>query len=860
MLPSTRFIIALITLPFAHASALTVRVESPNGAPRIVVDGQPKRARMFYGGPGWTALGIGPEWKQIDFVFTASGSADNGTMHFRFGPSAGDVSLDDLQVSDVTAKSDLIPRCDFESGQAMFDRDWMHWPTGETNTAGKIAVEPKLGHDESTGLHVRLSDPPNGQWPDFHIYHQTNLHIIAGHQYRVQLWAKATPARSLNIEFHRPGKSFERIGGPPDPFIAQIKLAADAGVNFVTFPINLPWPKPGEEANWDGVDARCQSVLDANPRALLIPRVPMNPPPWWREARPDEVMQWEDGHRALAVPASPIYRHGAAERLTAFIEHVEAKFGDHVAGYHPDGQNTGEWFYEDAWKKPLNGYAPADLKAWRLWLKERYQTDQSLRAAWHDANVTLDAATVPTAATRHAAPAGVFRDPATEHAIIDWGRFQQDAMAGCVCELAHAARIASKGRKLVLFFYGYVHELAGLFNGPMTSGHYRLRRVLDSPDIDILCGPIAYFDRGIGGCAPSMSAAESVALAGKMWLNEDDTHTYIATGTPPGYQEHVTTLEATNTELTRNVAQESLRNFGTWWMDLTQTGWFNDPAMWQQMKKLNALDEVMLKTPTPFHPEVAAIVDESSMEFVAAGAQAVARACAYEARQKLGRMGTPYGQYLLDDVLAGKVNARLYVMTNAWSLTAAQREKLREVTRGRMCIWCYAPGWLDGGQPSREAMQQLTGFKLEPTTAIKAWATPSSDVLKQAFGLHQPVKPLFAVADGRPDEVLAKYSDGSAAVAIRGDSIFVGAPGVTTELLRFAARKAGVHMFAESDCNVYANGPFVTLHAAEDGPVMIDTGHEDEIVDVLSGEKLGRGPRQTLPMHRGETRVLKIAK
>jgi hypothetical protein len=859
MVLSTRLILAFTILCCIDTSALDVRVESPSGAPRIVVDGKPVRARMFFGGPGWSALGIGPEWKQLEFEFTALGAADNGTMHLRFGPSAGDVWLDDLQVEDLTGKDDLIPLNNFENGDAGFDRDWSHWPTDKSNTVGAIAIEPKAGRDGSAGLHVRLTAPPDGQWPDFHLYHRTNLHIISGHRYRVRVWTKATPARSLNVEFHRPGKPFVRLGGPPDPFVAQIKMAGDVGVNFVTFPVSLPWPKPGQPEDWEAVDARCQTVLNANPNALLIPRVPMNPPPWWRESHPDEMMQWEDGHRALAVPASPVYRHDAAERLTAFIEHVEAKFGEHVAGYHPDGQNTGEWFYEDSWKKPLNGYAPADLKAWRLWLKDRYRTDDALRAAWHDATATLDKADVPSAASRHAAPAGVFRDPATEQAIIDWGRFQQDAMAQCVCDLAHAARTATKGRKLVLFFYGYVHELSGMFNGPYTSGHYALRRVLNSPDIDILCGPIAYFDRGIGGTAPSMSAAESVALAGKMWLNEDDTHTYLATGAPPGFQDHVNTLEATNAELIRNVAQESLRNFATWWMDLTQTGWFKDAAMWDQMKKLGAIDEGMLAKPTPFHPEVAAVVDEVAMERVAAGSQNIIRACAYEARQKLGRMGAPYGQYLLDDVLAGKVKAKLYLMMNTWSLSATQRVKLLEVTKGSVCVWCYAPGWFDGEQISLEAMQQLTGFKLEPQHDVKAWATPSDDALTQPIGVQQVARPLFAVADAKPGEVLAKYGNGSSAVALRGNSLFVGAPGVTSELLRLAARKAGVHLFAETDCNVYANGPFMALHGAEDGPVSINTGHSQPVVDLLSGETLGNGPKLTLSLRRGETRVLRIA-
>src|SRR5665254_18904 len=89
----------------------------------------------------------------------------------------------------------------------------------------------------------------------------------------------------------------------------------------------------------------------------------------------------------------------------------------------------------------------------------------------------------------------------------------------------------------------------------------------NSTDIDVLCSPISYFDRGLDGGAPSMSAAESVALAGKMWLNEDDTATYLSSGDAPGSTERVTTLAATNAQLIRNVGQEALRNFATWWMD-----------------------------------------------------------------------------------------------------------------------------------------------------------------------------------------------------------------------------------------------------------------------------------------------------
>ncbi len=162
-------------------------------------------------------------------------------------------------------------------------------------------------------------------------------------------------------------------------------------------------------------------------------------------------------------------------------------------------------------------------------------------------------------------------------------------------------------------------------------------------------------------------------------------------------------------------------------------------------------------------------------------------------------------------------------------------------------------------------MQELTGFRLVPVSPAKALATPTALGkqlgLQTPFGVDAPVKPLFGAADASPAEILATYPDGSAAVALRqtpeGQSLFVGAPGLTSELLRLAARKAGVHLYTETDCNVYANGPIVALHAAQDGPITLDTGNRRQVRDAMTGDFVGSGPRLTLPMKKGDTLVLR---
>jgi hypothetical protein len=849
------------------AESLTVRVAVSSGVPRLVVNGQPVRPRMFFGGPGSSPIKVEPAGRLVEFDFIAQEDApDTGTLHFRFGQTAGDVFLDNIRVVDMVSGKDVAPLADFENGQDSFIRDWTFWPPGPANTVGTVTVEPSVGASETAGLHVKLREPPGGQWPDFHIYHLPNLAIVRGRHYRVAFWARAEPARELTVALYRPGNPFVCLGGPPGPFQAQIRMAAAAGVDFVTFPIDMPWPAPGEPVSWQAVDNVCAQVLDANPRALLLPRFGADPPDWWRQAHPDEVMTWEDGSRQHhGVVASPLYRREAAARVAALVEHLESKFGEHMAGYHPCGQNTGEWFYQDTWEKLLNGYAPADTIGWRAWLRSRYRSDSALQAAWREPAVTLESATVPEPARRRASPSGVLRDPKTEQPLIDFAEFQQLAMADLVCELAHAVRQASHGRKLVVFFYGYLFEFGTIRLGPATCGHYALRRVLDCPDIDVLCSPISYFDRGIGGSAPAMTAAESVALAGKLWLYEDDTRTYLGTGGFPGQYDGATNLAETVTLLRRNVAEEATRNFATWWMDLGMTGWFNDPRMWDAMKRLEAVDRVFLQKPIAYRPQVAAVIDERSMLETSASAWKVTEPGIYQMRRPLARMGAPYGQYLLDDVVSGRVHAKLYVFLNAWQLSSAQRQALLRNTRGACRVWCYAPGVHDGDRTSPEAMQELTGFRLVPVSPARAWATPTTLGkqlgLQQAFGVDAPVAPLFAAADASAAEILATYPDGSAAVALRqaagGGSLFVGAPGLTSELLRLAARRAGVHLYTQTDCNVYANGPIVALHAAQDGPITLDTGHRGPVRDAITGQQVGSGPCVTLPMKKGETCVLR---
>jgi hypothetical protein len=792
-------------------------------------------------------IALKSEWTSHTFEFLPGDVDGTGTLHFRFMHEPGEIWLADLRIRDAKTSEDVLPPGSFATPEG-FAKRWSFWPVGLANTVGAVTVS-------DGALHVTLKRPPRGDWPDFHLHSQASLRFAAGHSYRCSFRARAAPAQDLCVALYNVvGGSWNYIGGPPGSFLSQIAIARDAGVNLVSFSAPNCWTPPGRPIDWAPLDNLCRQIIAVNPKVLLVPRVGADAPDWWLERNPGARMVY-DGDKVAnhSCVSDRAYRADVCEHLEKISRHLIETFPDRFAGIHPCGQNTGEWFYLNSWALPLSGYDQATRAAFRQWLKSH-------------GDPQANAAEPPTANERRAHPNGFLRDPARERRLLDFARFQQQEMTDHVAAMAAACRRGTDGRKLVVFFYGYLFEFAPLPNGAPTSGHYALSSLLKCRDIDILCSPISYTDREWIGTAPSMTAAESVVRAGILWLNEDDSRTFL----DPRKEEHVqegglVDLEQTRQVMRRNTAQAAIRGFGTWWMDLPAQGWFNDARLWEEMALLRPVDAAMLDRRGPFAPEIAAIVDEESMCHLPGGSAAFAGNLIYDARAALGRSGAPYGQYLLDDALVGRVPAKLQIFLSAWALPRAKRAALvGQRGPGIARVWCYAPGYLYPDRADVAGIREVTGFEALAANVATAEATPTAAGKKLGlavpWGPKCPIRPLFGVI-ASADETLASYSDGTPAVAARrsekGIDVFVGVPQLTPELVRALAKMAGVHLFTEGKATVWAAEGYISLQAHEAGPLVINTGRKGAVVDALDGKALGEGPEVTLTLKKGEVRVFK---
>lgn len=855
-------------LAVAAQSEITVRVLPTRGGPQIHVDGKPIAPRFFWGAMSGGNIRLGEEWAEESFEFRPGIDVhQQGTLHFRFGQLAGKIDLADVRVRDAQSGQDILPVDSFAKRE-VFASTWNTWPPPPANTVGKWEVS-------DGALHVVLVAPPDGRWPDFHFHSSQVLSFHADRTYRCTFRARASPARTIQPALYQVANgTWNHIGGPPGPFLSQVALARDAGVNLVSFTAPECWSPPEVTNDWSPIDSLCQRIIAVNPNVLLVPRVGADAPGWWLDRHPQARMVY-DGDKVRtdhASVSSREYRADAAAHLERLCRHLCEAFPRHFAGIHPCGQNTGEWFYLGSWEPPLSGYDPATLGAFRTWLKSRGDPEAAL-------------ASVPKDTERRGHPFGLLRDPAREKRLIEFARFQQVEMAEHVAALAAACRRGTAARKLVIFFYGYLFEFGALPNGAATSGHYALSRLLAAKDIDILCSPISYSDRDWLGTAPCMSAAESVRQAGILWLNEDDSRTFLDTRTAEHVQEGgLVDLEQTRQVMLRNTAQEALRGFGSWWMDLPAQGWFNDARIWQEMVRLRPVDEAMLRRARPFTPDVAMIIDEDSMCHLSGGSAVAAQPLIYNVRADVGRMGAPYGQYLLADVLAGKVAAKLQVFLSAWALSPNQRHALANSRApGTTRVWCWAPGFIYPERRDVAGIGEVTGFKARPIHLPSAEVTPTEEGRKRGlpapFGPKVAIEPLFAV-DARSEETWATYADGSAAVAVRqrapeaspaglgsstaalsavdtGWDVFVGTPRLTPELLRAVATLARVHLYTEANVPVWAAEGYVAIQAHARGPIAVDVGQAVPIFDGLDNKLLGQGPHLEIQFNQGQTRLLR---
>lgn len=680
------------------------------------------------------------------------------------------------------------------------------------------------------------------------------------------------------------------FGNPMDHDTVRLALAAGVEI-FQICDYWLDWEgaPPGHLKNFDD---RLDSLLAIDPRVKVLPRLHFDDiVPEILKKHPEYRIWRENGtfmtgynvRMIIGNIGCPEFRAAMLGALRRTIRHLEAKYGDRIVGYHPAYGAGGEWQYWEC-RGGTWGFDPGMRGAFRRFLSARYKTDSSLAAAWNDPAVTLATADIPRNAERAAAASGFLYEPQTAQRFIDYHLFLSDLMTDALLDCARVVREEAPD-KLSCFFYGYSFENSKVYEGsPAATGSFALRKVLSSPDVDVLCGPFGYppETRALGGGTACHAPAESVLLAGKIWLNEDDNGTHVtaadiaATGrwSPDGAVHARRTVDEAERILARDMAFCHLRNSAFWWMDLFGRKWHADKRLWDEMGRWRPLENAAMTSNSLLKPDVAVTVHEPSSAYLVHSSvpRGLCEWLANRNRDRISRAGVVYGQYLLDDVMAGHVpDAKLDIHALAFALGGDERRTLALRAQRTATLWLALPGLidLDAGLLSTNAVRELTGFDVCFVTpasfAVRATGDGLAYGLPAAFGQCEASAPLLGVNPMPGDVVLARWmdnpqhqGDGTPAVVYRpaanghAAAFFSGTNELPQELVRLAARLAGAHVWCDDDLHVQANGRLAAFTAPKAGIYVIRTP-SGPVRDVLTGKLLAEGSCLTRRFAKGET-------
>jgi hypothetical protein len=345
-----------------------------------------------------------------------------------------------------------------------------------------------------------------------------------------------------------------------------------------------------------------------------------------------------------------------------------------------------------------------------------------------------------------------------------------------------------------------------------------------------------------------MAMVDSVTLAGKIFIQEEDARTWLYPNPEPGLA--LNTQWDTLQCLRRDYGNVVCHNQATWWMDLGGNGAFNDPSIWDNNRILTDSCKDTITNEVAYCPEVALIYDEDTFFWLKSDSLGLNADNGYRQRSVFQGLGAPVGYYYIDDLDKLPSSVKLIVFVNTWRVSESEEAKINALkSNGRTLLWLYAPGYVNETGLSLNRMQLLTGIPVRRnTTSISATVSITnathpitSGLVGHQFSSTDRISPTFhGINTGANTTTLGTYVANSLPALIIRDftqwkSIFCGGVYLSVPILRGIAKYAGVNLLVDrgdlyAEDAVQYNGRYLyayarghsgnrTFHLTSDGAV-----------------------------------------
>ncbi len=651
----------------------------------------------------------------------------------------------------------------------------------------------------------------------------------------------------------------------------QAILAANAGIHLhsVIYNLNFDDDYTDEESYALKNLRNCMdAIIKGDPYAKIILRVNTgayyNPNTIdendWRNV--DRIEYTDGSYAALASTASDKWAEEASLRLEAIVEYMRSSelYADHLICIHLE---KGEWFEQD-FRERGSDISKTNDKKFRLWLIDKYKTDEELNKAW-GATHGFSGACVPrdlpnNISSDHSYPNTLLLLP-EETRFSDYIDYIGQLVSGRINQYAEVVKKASDNELLVIAFYGYLYELSDA-----QSGHYNMKMLLASDYIDGFAAPVSYdgrtgTDGAVGATSAYMTAVDSVSRHGKMWFQESDQRTFVNSSPSDPFLPALKSLNDIYMVHRREIGMGMVHINAMWAMDLGGTGWLLDPTIWTNLSDLSKkYDEYVnsLKSAPSF--DAVFVVDEAAESVAGMPSYNVSRNLLGATRLEAYYAGVSAAFATMDDILNGKFSdASLYIFMNPYRISDSDAEKLSSIVCGDNKTSVYMYGF---GETSENALSELTGMVFKKTKASQTIMRLTELGKNMNFIRSQitnSVNPRFSVIEGQ-SEVYAEWQGGNSGdsfVLHKGNgwnSIFFGGTFLDRDNIRAICNIANVNIISDANDVIIANDSLIVYCASSPGIKTINFGKSCNVEDFFDNKKYTAVTEITAEFEKGETR------
>jgi hypothetical protein len=181
--------------------------------------------------------------------------------------------------------------------------------------------------------------------------------------------------------------------------------------------------------------------------------------------------------------------------------------------------------------------------------------------------------------------------------------------------------------------------------------------------------------------------------------------------------------------------------------------------------------------------------------------------------------------YLFDLPKVDLSKFKAVVFANTWLISEEMKSFIKEkiLSRSIAVLWNYMPGYSNGNEINLQFVKDLTGFEIETVTmnTIPETIITNKEYGSGKFKLQDKLAPLPVVSDSKADLIgrfnntdwvgLAFKKSGAATV------YYSSLPWQDPQMLRTIFRKAGVHIYSDSNDSFFAGAGLLGISTKNGG-------------------------------------------